>query len=430
MDDREYVELRSEEVQEILGTPPGWLVRWGTLIVLLCFAALLGVAAIISYPDVIEARVVVTTAVPPVDVVARTDGNIARFFARDRTPVKQGAVLAVLQSAANYEDIKRLDQNVRQWQSYGPDSLIEIRPLQNLDIGEIQPDYSTFVQDVANYRFGKQDKSSSIQRNIGSINRQIDKLSKSIEMEETAKRRIQNQLATAREYFQKQRELFASGLIAQVDLEKERQRLDDLERQYDILDDNIFRKQSEIISLKKNLNDVSFGEREDEASAAGRLRQSLNTLRASLDKWKQTYLLVAPIDGLVSLNAGFFSEKQYVKQGEQILVIVPPKSDIIIGRLLLPMTGSGKVRPGQRVILKLDSYPYFEFGTLRGIVISKSLVPKDNRYAILISLPDGLKTSFNRQIPFEQQLQGNAEIITEEKQFLQRLYEQVFAARH
>ncbi|MBK6931428.1 MAG: HlyD family efflux transporter periplasmic adaptor subunit [Saprospirales bacterium] len=255
-------------------------------------------------------------------------------------------------------------------------------------------------------------------------------MSKSIEMEETAKRRIQNQLATAREYFQKQRELFASGLIAQVDLEKERQRLDDLERQYDILDDNIFRKQSEIISLKKNLNDVSFGEREDEASAAGRLRQSLNTLRASLDKWKQTYLLVAPIDGLVSLNAGFFSEKQYVKQGEQILVIVPPKSDIIIGRLLLPMTGSGKVRPGQRVILKLDSYPYFEFGTLRGIVISKSLVPKDNRYAILISLPDGLKTSFNRQIPFEQQLQGNAEIITEEKQFLQRLYEQVFAARH
>ncbi|MBK6931427.1 MAG: hypothetical protein IPH12_11375 [Saprospirales bacterium] len=80
MDDREYVELRSEEVQEILGTPPGWLVRWGTLIVLLCFAALLGVAAIISYPDVIEARVVVTTAVPPVDVVARTDGNIARFL--------------------------------------------------------------------------------------------------------------------------------------------------------------------------------------------------------------------------------------------------------------------------------------------------------------------------------------------------------------
>ncbi len=111
------------------------------------------------------------------------------------------------------------------------------------------------------------------------------------------------------------------------------------------------------------------------------------------------------------------------------VAIVPPQTDKIIGRLLLPIAGSGKVKPGQRVILKLDSYPYYEFGTLRGLVVSKSLVPKDNQYAILVSLPDGLKTSYHRDIPFEQQMQGTAEIVTEDKQFLQRIYEQVFAAR-
>ncbi len=430
MEEREYIELRSEEVQEILGTPPGWLVRWGTLVVFICITALLSVAAIISYPDVIEAKVLITTTVPPVDVVARTDGHILKFFAQDKAAVKQGSILAVLESTADYEDVLRLEEHVTRWQQYGADSLNEIRVLQNLDIGEVQSDYSAFVQDVAAYRFGKQDKSPSIQQNIGSINRQIDKLEQSIQYDQRAKVRLQSQLSTAKERYQKQRELYDAGLISQVELENERNRVDDLERQIDALDESVLRKQNEIINLGKNRNDVSFSGRQDEASIVSRLRQSLNSLQAGIDKWKQTYLLTAPIDGRISLNATYFSAKQFVKQGDQVLVIVPPKSDKIVGRLLLPVAGSGKVLPGQRVILKLDSYPYYEFGTLRGQVISKSLVPRDNKYAILVYLPDGLKTSYNREIPFEQQLQGSAEIITEEKRFLQRIYEQVFAARH
>jgi len=430
MEEREYVELRSEEVQEILGTPPGWLVRWGTLVVFICIAALLGVAAIISYPDVIEAKVVITTATPPVDIVSRTDGHIARLLVKDKNTVKQGAVLAVLESTANYDDIKRLDEAVYKWQQLDGSSQSEIKVLPNLELGEVQADYSAFVQDVANFRFGKEDKSSSVQKNIGSINRQIEKLEKSIDVDQKSMQRISNQLVIARELFQKQKELYEASLISRVDFEKERQKLDDLEQQHDAVEDNVFRKQNEIISLNTNKNQERFGEKEDAATTSGRLRQSLNTLRASLDKWKQTYLLTAPIDGQVSLNSSFFSEKQYVKQNEQVMAIVPPESDKLIGRLSLPVAGSGKVRSGQRVILKLDSYPYYEFGTLQGRVVSKSLVPKDNEYSILVLLPEGLKTSYKRDIPFEQQLQGKAEIVTDEKRFLQRIYEQVFAARY
>ncbi len=430
MEDREYIELRSEEVQEILGTPPGWLVRWGTVIVLLAVAALLGVAALISYPDVIEAKIQITTTVPPVEVVARADGHIAQFFARDKVAVKQGAVLGVLQSTANYEHVLQLDRQVERWQTLRADSLVRIKPLPNLELGELQPDYSAFVQEVNNLKFGSEDKSSSRQQNMSSIGRQIERLERSIEYDQNAKRRVQSQLSTARNFFQKQRELFESGLISQLDLERERQRLDALEQQLDDLDDSILRKQNEIIGLNKNRDEVSFSRREDQATNSGKVRQSLNNLRASLDQWKQTYLLTAPIDGQVSLNANVYSAKQYVNKGEQILVVVPPQSDMLVGRLLLPIAGSGKVRPGQQVIIKLESYPYYEFGTLRGRVISKSLVPKDNKYAILIGLPDGLKSSYNRPIPFEQQLQGSAEIITSDKRFIQRIYEQVFAARH
>ncbi|TNE68073.1 MAG: HlyD family efflux transporter periplasmic adaptor subunit [Bacteroidetes bacterium] len=435
MEEREYVELRSEEVQEILGTPPGWLVRWGTFVVFLCFAALIGVAAVISYPDVVEARVTITTTAPPVDVVARADGHITALFVTDKQEVLQGDVLGVIESTARYQDVLQLDQLVGAWLKIRQeDSLAQLTIPLSLELGEVQTDYSAFVQDLTSFQFGKEDKNSSIQQNIGSINRQISKLDKSIEVDRKAARQVQSQISTARERYQKQLELFKAGLISEVELEKARDAIDSLEQQAGALENSILRKQGEIISLKKARDDTSFSGLEGSSSSGSRLQQSLNTLRASIDKWKQTYLLTAPVDGKVSFHARLFAANQYVSQGEQVLTVVTPqKTDKVIGRLLLPIAGSGKVQPKQRVIIKLDSYPYYEYGTCRGTVISKSLVPKDNKYAILVFLPDTrpdtLLTSYNIGVPFEQQMQGTAEIITEEKQFLERIYEQVFAAR-
>jgi multidrug resistance efflux pump len=323
MEKREYVELRSEEVQEILGTPPGWLVRWGTFVVFACVAALLSVAAIISYPDIVDARITITPSAPPVDVIARTDGHIAAFFARDSQIVSEGFVLAILQNTANYEDIQRLERDLEYWLRCIPDSLNNIQPGEGLQLGELQTEYAALVQAVDNYRFGRQDKSSSVQRGAGAIKQQTDKLEQSIAADQKAIRRAQAQLSTAKEMYQRQRDLFDAGAISRIELEKERQRLDDLERQYDILEDNIIRKQNEISSLNKSRDDAAFSEVEGAQSATGNLRQNLSNLKAALDRWKQNYLITAPVRGRIALNANFFLEKQYVRQGQQLLVIMP-----------------------------------------------------------------------------------------------------------
>ncbi|MBK9337767.1 MAG: HlyD family efflux transporter periplasmic adaptor subunit [Lewinellaceae bacterium] len=417
MEEREYVELRSEEVQEILGTPPGWLIRWGTFVVFIGVTALLGVAAIISYPDVVVARITITPKAPPVDVIARTDGHIANLFVRDTFFVQEGSVLAVLQSTGRYEDIKRLERAMNYWFQCIPDSLNNILPLEGLETGELQAEYAAFVQAMDNYRFGKQDKSSSVQRSIEAIKAQANKLEQSIVADQKAMRRIQTQLASARELYQRQRDLFDAGAIARNELEKERQRLDDIERQYEAIEDNIIRKQNEITSLGRSRNDAALGEAEGEQSAAGRVRQTLSDLKSALDKWKQTYLITAPTAGRVSFNANVLFEKQYVRQDQQLLVIVPLQKDMMVGRLLLPIANSGKVQPKQQVIIKLDSYPYAEFGTLRGGVLSKSLTPKDDKYSVVVYLPEGLTTHYGKTLPFRQRLEGTAEIITDEKRF-------------
>jgi hypothetical protein len=64
------------------------------------------------------------------------------------------------------------------------------------------------------------------------------------------------------------------------------------------------------------------------------------------------------------------------------------------------------------------------------VVLSKSSVPKDNAYIVTIGLDtiSGTTTSYNKTIAFEQQLQGDIDIVTAEKRFLERIVDQLFAS--
>lgn len=430
MADSEYVELRSEDVQEILGTPPGWLVRWGTTIVLFGFGMMLAAAWLVRYPDVVEAKVVVTTATPPLDIIARTDGRIARLLVSDTARVKANQLLAVMQSTANYRDVLLLDSCLGAWQQLKTEDFRNVQQPDSLTLGELQGDYADFVRILSDFKFGRDNRSASVQSNINSINQQINQLQQSIVFEQKALKRTNDQLKTAEDLYLKQKDLFEQGITSRVDFEKERTRLADLERQRDQYEENILQRRREIISLQNNISSASFGQQETTSSASSRLSGSLNTLRSNVSKWKQTYLLLTPMDGKISLNG--ITVQQYVRQGDQVMTVVPLQNDKIIGRVSLPIAGSGKVKEKQKVILKLDNYPYHEFGTISGMIVSKSLVPKDNQYSILVSLPvnknNTLRTSYGREIQFEQQLQGKAEIITDDKGFLQRISEQIFAS--
>ena len=85
------------------------------------------------------------------------------------------------------------------------------------------------------------------------------------------------------------------------------------------------------------------------------------------------------------------------------------------------MQRSGKVRTGQKVNIKLTGYPYLEYGMVRGVITSKSLVPAGDSYIIEITLPDGLRTLYGNDLEFTQNMQGTAEILTDSLRLLQKV---------
>ena len=151
------------------------------------------------------------------------------------------------------------------------------------------------------------------------------------------------------------------------------------------------------------------------------LEQSVKSLQSAINTWRTTYLLESPIAGKVSFF-NYWSVNQNIKTGDAVFSIVPTQQQELVAKLILPTQNSGKVKVGQRVNIKLDNYPYTEYGMLNGIVKNISLVPNNSNYAVDVELVNGLTTSYNKTLTYKEEMSGTAEIITDNLSILDRIF--------
>ena len=135
-------------------------------------------------------------------------------------------------------------------------------------------------------------------------------------------------------------------------------------------------------------------------------------------------MLVSPIDGVVTLTK-YWQKNQNVNAGEVLITVVPNEETKIVGKILLPPQGAGKVKEGQMVNVKFDNFPYMEFGMVRVQIKNISLVPvsvenNQKAYMLEVVFPDKLKTNYGKALTFSQEMTGSAEIITDDLRLLDK----------
>ena len=408
--------LYSDPVREIMGKPPRRILRWGTTIMLLIFVLFILFAWLIRYPDIIPAQVEITTTNPPVTLVTKITGRINSFFVKERDKVNTGQLVAVMETTASIKEVDLLKQTIDTIKS--PEQLsYRLLPLFS-NLGELQGFYGTFLKSLSDLNsyvnndfYGS--KITSLTDEINKIQEYISRLS--------VKERLysENQLLEEKKY-KRDSSLFATNTIAEIDLERSHQSLlrVNMELQQARLDHSA--KSIELTEKRQLLEEDKITRVQDKEKLISMLRESFLNLKAQIDLWENTYLLVSPIEGIVSFTK-FWSANQSVVKDEPVVSIVPLEPGKYLGRINLKMDRSGKVKTGLAVNIKLSGYPYLQYGMVRGMVKSKSLVPSGDAYVIEIELPDGLKTLYGKDLEFTQNMQGTAEIITENIRLLQKI---------
>src|ERR1035437_494880 len=110
----EKIELLSEDVQEIMGHVPPWLVRWGITVFFIVLLGIIAGSFVFKYPDVITSSVVIISENPPAAIVAHTNGKIDYLFVENEKQVKPGETLAILENTANHDQVAELKSKLNQ----------------------------------------------------------------------------------------------------------------------------------------------------------------------------------------------------------------------------------------------------------------------------------------------------------------------------
>lgn len=420
------IELHSTEIEDMLGRVPSWITRNGMILFLFLLVLLVFGSWVFKYPDIKSARVLITSVNPAADIEARTSGKITGLFVNDNDVVAAGDVLAMIENPAAYEDVLMLKSGIHLFDTISIEDFEEDMPeLRNAQLGTIQTDYSIFLKAYRDYtEFRRLDYH---QRRIVLLRSELER------QREYAKSLSERARITEEEYNLAQRQanrdadLYIESVVSQSDMEKSHSAMLGKRNNWQEIVSLIAENNISVGRIEEQIVDLELKQQEEQSRSINTLEESLNNLNASVDSWEQTYLLVAPVSGAVTFTR-FWSANQNVEAGEKVLTIVPVESGSMVGKISLPTEGAGKVKQGHQVNIQFDNYPHLQYGMVKGYVSNISKVPDDEYYMVEVELPTGLHTYYDIDIPFSQNMQGQAEILTDKMRVLERVLNPIKSA--
>ena len=415
----EELEARSTDVQDLLGRPPASLIRWGNTVFLCILLALLALSWFIRYPEIVAVPFRLTSEASPKPVIAKIGGRLVRLFVKENQQVIENQTLAHIESTTAHTEALALEQvliRVDSLTSKGNyQALGQFQQAQFRNLGDIQPHFQSFMQVFSQAKSLFTD---------GFYQRQKNFLKQDTEDLRRVRLRLMEQLSLSQQElrlaskeWEVQQKLYQEKVIPLLEYNREeakflakKQPVNQLEM---ALTNNLTQetaKQKEGMALEQQATELQaqFG-------------QSLQTFLSTIAQWKSQYVIKAPQAGQVSF-ASLWQEQQTLQPNET-LFFVGTASQQVLGEVHIAQPNSGKVKIGQRVLIKFQSYPFEQFGLVEGNIQSiASVSSADSSFRAVVKLPNGLKTNTLQVIPFKNGLNATGEIITEDLTLFQRFY--------
>ena len=419
------VEARhTDDMQDIITAVPSWLLRWGITLFFGILVLIIGLSAFIRYPDIIKATLKVDSPNSPKPVVAKIPGKLVKLLVKENEAVTAGQPLAYLESTASHDKVLSLLNNLKQLQIQAlqnkPLNNLLLNQADNIQFGELQSGYQAFFQEYVAYRSSVDNgflvkKKAYLQKDLTYLTKQQQQLNeeKAIQQKdlglageeyEMHKKLNQQKVETAAEFRQEESKYLAK-----------KSPLVQTEASMISGENNYAAKQKEILELDNQVQEEK-----------GKFLQALNSLISNAEDWKNKYVLCASQSGKLTF-AGIVQENQVFNANQEVFY-VNPGNEAFFGEMAISQNNMGKVKEGQQVLVKLRSYPFAEYGMIRGRIKYIAEIPyKDS---VFISKVDfGIKdaSDLKKPIHLKQGMMADAEIVTQDATILQRLGRSFFS---
>ncbi len=414
-------------IKQIEEELPSSLIRLGILIALACMAIFFFISWLLEYKDTIDGRIVITTPTLPVDIHSKVAGNLS-LLQDNNTPVKKGAHLAYIENTADLEPSLALCSCLDSIEPLSTPIPVCLQALQDATLGNLQPAYLRLNRSYSDYSFFL--KNDRHQAFIQQKKEQIQLHKDHAKLSEDKIQLHQQNLAQAEKQLQIDQQLYEEEVIAKRTLDQAQQaytelkfngRLIDFQTAVNHANIQIAQQEEAILALRTNFI-------KEKEQYENQIKDAYQFLKKELTDWEENYLIVADMDGQVMYSEAL-TDFNYIPKGSKIITLIPGDKQEVTGLLRVPFQGYSKVQKGQPVQVRLDNYPFQEFGILYGEVAKLSAIPEADNYAVMIQFPTGLRSTYNIDFEFNQRMEGTASIITNRISIWHRLRNQMKSSR-
>lgn len=416
---RPPLEIRSDEVNDILSNRPAFIIRYGLSII-----ALIGILSIITswyikYPEVIKGNAIITTEIEPLKVISKSSGRLQKILVKPEQWINQGDYIAEIENTTRLENIPILQTLAHQAKRYLTNNTDKvIFPLHTITFGDLQSEYNLLLK---NYEESERlindaiylQRKKILTQQIIDYKKLVEINQKQVEINKEEFRNVETKyLADKKMYNEKVYGKLEFLGFENAFLQKKKEN----ENYAKVLVENSLT----LSEKEKQLYELDFEYIQKARTFRDNIAQSIQNIDNLIASWKQNYIITAPSSGYLAFLRNL-AENQVVHTNDTLMSVLPQKQHYI-GYANVPSQNFGKVKIGQKVIIKLSNYAPEEYGSIDGTIQDISSSTSNNQYRIKIQLPHQLKTTFNKSISFRPEMMASAEIVTEDLRLLERLF--------
>lgn len=414
------INVRSEYFQDILDKVPSPILTLGNTIMLIIFL-LIGVSLnFIKYPDLIITEVLVTTANPPIELHSRSSGRIIHLLKNDQEKIKAGEWIVVLNNDADYNNVLKVMASFKDVRPENFWTAVDTMQLdKSANLGDMQDIYSEYCKSVEELRLFRRLRSQSLQLDINSRREERLLILKKHQSDRLAV--LERQYAISKKDYERYVLLDSTKAASSSELEQKEIVYLNMRSTLEGLKISLVDVQLQEEAIKKENLSLSTDQENTHFNLQRKVRQHYHTLIYRLTEWKNKYILEAPISGVLNFYE-IRTTDQFLSAEQKVFTITPHITDDYFAIAKLPVANSGKVRVGQTCIIKLNNYPYNEFGFLKGDIQSISSAAQGGFYSLRIHLPSQLTTNLHKKLNCRSELIGQAEVIVDDLSLFERLF--------
>lgn len=408
--------LRSHSITELIYRKPSFILRWALPIFLLLIAGISALSFYIKYPDVILAKAIIIANDMPKELITQKDGRIVKVFLKNKSIVREGDIVGFIESNGNHEQVLCLSRTLDTILNKvnGDSSIHDIYIDDRMNLGELQQGFQQFMTGLQEFKDYMDNGYYLNKKKV--LLEDLNLLNKNNIILNEQKTLLEKDLKLAEETYSMNKKLFEEKVIAKQDDRNELSKL--------------LLKRMNIPQIESGLleNEKAKRDKYKEITELDHLisqqkvifKEQLRTFKNLVDEWIRKYVLICPTTG--ELNYVLPLQQNSYFPANKLLGYVSPANTNYYAEIFMPQSNFGKVVQGQSVQLRLEAYPYNEYGYVEGVLSTITDFAIDSGFVGRVQLPKGLLSNQKKILHYRNGLTAEGRVITNNVSLFDRLF--------